>query len=316
MTDADPVPSWPELIILMCFGESEEQPFTGIVEVDDRYADDEEDSLPRTVRVHKSGARYRVETLAGELLYIKGADRSWRFTPGRDVPTLVLHEDDDEYEGGSYGYAIERPSPTRWRGDDFTTPTGPLTRTMYLGRAAWEIEIAPPPHKPAPIVLTVDANSGMQLRWHSGRFGDVFRWTEIREVASHPDAMFEWEGEAGWYVTGFSEVTEEDEAEERRMNAEAMASLSIAPVAVTLDLPLHVHTSDVSGEFSAGFSTSAYGTVQRRRRSNEPWDLDQNFEHQERWSDDRWDWCVASDDMPEQLASIRAQLAEPRPDHP
>jgi hypothetical protein len=28
-------PSWPELIILMCFGETEEMPFTGVVEVDE-----------------------------------------------------------------------------------------------------------------------------------------------------------------------------------------------------------------------------------------------------------------------------------------
>jgi len=43
-------------------------------------------------------------------------------------------------------------------------------------------------------------------------------------------------------------------------------------------------------------------------------DLDVHYAHLERWSDDSWDWCVGSGDMPEQLADIRRQLTEPRPD--
>lgn len=198
MSDADRVPTWPELIIQMCFGETEEQPLTGIVEVDDRYADDEDNGLPRTVRVHKSGARYRVETLDGDPLFIKGSDREWRFSPGADVPVMITQEDDEGYGFGSYGYAIERPNPTNWRGDDFTTPTGPPRRTTYLGRDAWEIELAPPPHKPAPILLTIDALTGMQMRWHSERFGDVFRWTEISHGVVHADGVFDWTGDYAW----------------------------------------------------------------------------------------------------------------------
>ena len=319
MPDNERVPTWPELIILVFFGESEEQPFTGVVEVDDTYEDEDDDlAWPRTVRVHKRGRCYRVETLDGEVLYIKGADRSWRFSPGADVPAMTDHADDEELAFGSYGYAIERPEPTRWRGNDFSLPTGPAQRTTYLGRDAWRVELAPPPHKPAPIVLTVDAVTGMQLRWHSERFGDVFRWIELEHDVTHDDSLFVWEGDAISSASISSENREADDARHAQDMADRarwMASRRLAQVEVTVRVDLFPHEwSDEDGSFFASFNTRVDGMVARRPHDDDEWDIDAHYDHMERWSDGTWDWVIGSDADPSHLAGIRRQLSEPRPD--
>jgi len=311
MPDADDAPPWIELLVRMCAGESAERPFVGILEVP--YEEDD-DRWPSTVRVFKDRERYRVEALDGRLLTIRQPGRTYVFHED-DMPTRLDDDEDGTVYHGAHGNVIRRRHPTDWRGDDFTRPAGPPRATTYLGRPAWEVELVPPAHKPSALVLTIDAENGMTLEQRSVEFGVLSRWTELTEVDRHPDDLFAWEGEVVWYWAGESEFTEEDEAEERRRDAEAMARLDIPPaVTVSVVLPMHVYVSDESGGFHAGFRTDVYGSVQRRPRSNEPWDLDQDFAHEERWSDATWDWCVASDDVPEQLSTIREQLAEPPPE--
>lgn len=321
-------PSWPELMIWMCFGESEEAPFSGIVEVDDRYGDGDGDgddgdgdqpTLPRTVRVHKRGALYRVETLDGDLLFIKGSDGYWRFTPGQRLPSMIT--DPDQGEGrGSYAYAIARPHPTRWQGDDFTTPTGPPRPTTYLGRDAWEIEIAPPPHKPAPITLTVDRATGMQLRWHSERFGsDVFRWTELDTDVSLDDALFTWEGAyIAAVVFAWDEMPDEMRESIERSEAEQAArwrGLGVPDLSISLDsAPVTFHVED-DGSFHVSYDFEAFLTVARRPHSTGPWDDDLD-ERGMTWTEGAWDWVAhfSHGGGPDQLAHIRRQLSEPRPE--
>ncbi len=315
MPDAEHIPTWPELIILMCFGESEEEPFTGILEVDDRY-DDEDGSPRRTLRVHKSGARYRVETLDGDLLYIRAADRGWRFRPGSDTAGLVI--DDDEYSGGSYDYAIARPNPTRWRGNDFTTPTGPAARTTYLGREAWQVEIAPPPHKPAPATLVIDAATGQQLRWGNEEFGDVFRWTAIDYGVELADELFTWDGPFGFAYGDPEELPDDIRAMVERSDAEReQRARALRVPSMTIQVTAEPEMSDVGddGSFHAMFDFAGYVNVERRPHASTQWEDEDDREHST-WTAGGWDWRVRlSDDIdPSQLAAIRAQLAEPPPE--
>jgi len=313
MTDADHVPSWPELILLMCFGESEERPFTGVVEVDDRYEDEDtgEGAPRRLLRVHKSGPRYRVETLDGELVHIQGADRGWTFHPGSDTPGLI--KIDDEYTGHSYDYAIARPNPTRWRGNDFTTPTGPAVSTTYLGRAAWQVEIAPPPHKPVSITLVIDAATGMQLRWGSDEFGDVFRWTDIDHGVELADDLFTWDGPFHFAYSDpddlpddIQEMVERGDAERR----EKVAALQLPDISVRLSASPEVFNVGDDGSFHAMFDLSGYLVVERRPHSTGAWE-DDDPRGYEMWTDGPWDWRMRlSDEIdPEQLDAIRGQLA-------
>jgi hypothetical protein len=323
-------PTWPELIVLMCFGESEEQPFTGVVTVDDPIAGDDGDGpdgdppLPTTVRVHKKGARYRVETLDGDVLHIRGTDRSFVFRPGSQTPAMTDWSDDDAFGSGTYGQAVARPRPTSWRGDDFTTPTGPPTRTTFLGRDAWHVELAPPPHKPAPVQLVVDAVTGMQLRWGSDRFGDVFRWISLETGVELDDSLFEWDGPFvfGWFGQGddLPEDVREDIERSEREKAELAATIGVPALTMELGCVPQVLSVDSDGAYHALYDFEAFVTVRRRPRSDEHWELDGPDDETTRWVDDTWDWAVrlpgrsGDPGRSDRLARLRQQLAEPRRD--
>jgi hypothetical protein len=302
-------PRWPELIVLMCFGQSEERPFTGVVEVDDRYDDEEDDvALPGAVRVHKKGARYRVESIAGDLLYIRGSDRSWRFPRGGGDPGLV--NQDDKYEGGSYGFAIERPDPTNWRGGDFTTPTGPLRPTTYLGMDAWQVELAPPAHKPAPVELIVDQHTGMVLRW-----GDSFRWTQVDQVDDLADSLFEWDGSFFFASSDDGGGLPDDIVESlRRSDAERrtrIAALGVTQLRLDVSADPEAYSAEDDGSFHVTYDVTGFVQVRRRPHDDTTWDLDGPIDRWSTWTEGAWDWAVALSDIDrDQVPAIRRQLVD------
>lgn len=309
-------PRWLELLVRMTAGEQEEDPFIGVLEV----LHDDDPTWPSSVRVFKDRARYRVEDLDGTLLTIRNAEHTFVFggmheEDGSDdgSPWRYANGEDGWYRPGAYGNVIERREPQDWRGDDFTSPTGPARAVTYLGRDAWEIELAPPERKPSPLVLTIDAVNGMTYERRSVRFGVLTRWTQLEVVGSHDDGLFTWDGEAHWYTHGFREVTEEEIETDRRERAEWMANHGVGPVTVTSRVDLHPHEQRDDGGFYASFDASSDGVVARRPASSEAWDLDANCTHVDRWTDGTWDWYVGSDDGPAQLAELRRQLSEPRP---
>jgi hypothetical protein len=307
-------PSWLELLVRMTAGEQEERPFVGVLEV----ADEVETSWPSRVRVFKDRERYRVESLDGRVLTIRNAEHTFVFRDehDEDCPDDVPHRYDNldgEYvRPGAYGNVIERREPRDWRGDDFTIPTGPAAAVTFLGHDAWQIELAPPEHKPSPLVVTIDAANGMTYEQRSALFGVLSRWTQLEVVDSHDDALFVWNGDAAWYTGEWREVSVEEEQQWERERAAWMAERGIGPLRVSTTLELHVHEQEEDDGFFASFDASSHGFVARRRRSDEPWDLDVDYPHLDRWSDSTWEWCVGSQDGPEQLAEIRRQLAEPR----
>ena len=299
----------------MTAGEPEEQPFTGVLEV----TGDDDPSWPTTVRVFKDRDRYRVEALDGTVLTIRNPQHTFVFRRDDDHDADVPHrfENDDDsgvYRPGALSHLIERREPRDWRGDDFTTPTGPARQVTYLGRDAWEVELAPPEHKPSPLLITIDAVNGMTYEQRSLLLGGLSRWTQLDLVDAHDDELFEWHGDAVWYSGESREITEEEIENLRREEVEAMRALGVGRVVVSATVELYPHERDDDGAFFASFDASTHGFVARRPRSDTAWDLDVHHRHLERWSDDTWDWCVGSDEGPELLSEIRRQLVEPRPD--
>lgn len=313
----------------MTAGEQEEQPFVGVLEVtewqrddDDEVhpASDDERSWPSPVRVFKDRQRYRVEALDGTLLTIRDATDVYVFhPPGHElhdhepgVPTKSARE--DGIHPGAHGADIARRSPRDWSGDDFTTPTGPPRAVTCLGRPAWEVELAPPPHKPSPLVLVVDAVTGMTYEQRSAAFGVLSRWTEIVTVESHPDELFRWDGEVYEYWATSGPMTQDDEREWERQRAERVASMGLGPLELTVPVTTYPHEVEDDGSFFVSLSADAQGVLVRRPTSSEPWDPDISYPFVTQWSDGHWDWCVASDSSAQHLDQIRRQLAEPRPD--
>ncbi|MET0448566.1 MAG: hypothetical protein ABW004_09165, partial [Aeromicrobium sp.] len=202
------VPTWPELVRLMASGQSRDTPLTGILEVDCWYSGDHRsETLPNTVRVSMASGRYRVETLAGEVLFIRGHDRAWRFPRSSDLPILTREPDDVVDHGfGSYSIAIDRPRAESWCDRGLDGIVGEVTASVYLGRDAWDVEVRVSTTSLATAHLTIDAATGMVLRWGSELFGDDFRWTRLHDLSRADDALFVWDGEAVEDVATIPEV--------------------------------------------------------------------------------------------------------------
>lgn len=75
-------------------------------------------------------------------------------------------------------------SPGDWLFDnphDFHVPSGPPIETTIAGRVAWEFILRPPPNKPNPLHVTMDAETGACLRIYGHANGDE-RLTETTHI--------------------------------------------------------------------------------------------------------------------------------------
>jgi hypothetical protein len=248
---------------------------------------------PPPLRVWRHGQRVRLEEPDGRVNLIVGDDRVWQYDAGRQVH--VESPVGDLHYAVSGTQLLERRPVAEYAGDDFTQPTGEVAGTTFLGRAAWTVELAPPPHKPHPMQLVVDAQTGIVLQQRNDGFGTTDEWVELVVGEDFDAALFTWAGP----TTTAEELQALHRAEHE---AELAARLewfrtSVTEVPLRLDLevlPLvHAHADDGSFEASLG-EGGALGGVARRARSDEPWDLHwHSVDH--RWSTRHWDWALRFD---------------------
>jgi hypothetical protein len=323
--------SWPELIVLMAFGAKDgdvaNESVSGVVHTRDvnpledgvdagefeQVAD--HPTLGRvaieesTVRVARRGSLMRVESLDHRPSLISGADTLWTFGGG-DVP--VAHPRGRRTFSWAGDSVMHRPSLSRWEGNDFTSLTGPITATTHLGRAAWSFELAPPSHKPYPLQMIVDAETGIVLSQANRDFGSVTEWLEIDLDTVLDPALFEWDGPA----RSRADWDAERDAEHQRDLAERqrwLADRGIAPLELTVHAEVMPHKWHDDGSLYASINFSMFGTLLRRPRSDEPWDDSDSVRHQHsyRWSDERWDWFLGMERPlgDDDLAALQSRLA-------
>jgi hypothetical protein len=223
------------------------------------------------IRVWRDGAKVRIEEPGGAPNLIVGEKTCWWF--------------DDEHEA-------------------------PVEATTFLGRPAWTVELAPPPHKPHPLQLIVDAYTGLVLQQRNDDFGTVNEWVEFVVAERIDPALFQWDGpirtdaeqQAEWRA-----ADERDTARRQRWFAENVAA---PPLVLELQAEVGVHVYDErTGAFEGSFG-HGFGSVARRPHSDEPWDL-RWHDVQHRWSTAQWDWAVTLfRDLltPAGLEALRRQL--------
>lgn len=311
------VPTWPELIGLMASGELRDTPFSGCLEVDGWYAGEHRvETLPSTVRVFVLGGRYRVETLAGEVLFIRGADRSWRFSRSSDLPILMLPDNTPDDDFGSYAAAIERPCPDSWCDRSLDGIVGPATASVYLERDAWDVEVRASTTSLATAHLTIDAATGMVLRWGSELFGDDFRWTRLQDMTDAPDALFTWDGDAAEIVATVPEVrpapVPRGEPVVGDPRSDFTGPLDIGLLSITVSGEPEVFEMTPDGSFHVGYDLGGFVTVLRRpHRPSDPAVADER-DGWTTWTEDGWDWSlkVPAGMHAAEIAVIRHQLSE------
>lgn len=328
MSELQPTISWPELVVLMAYGDGRQDRYRGeyrvreVTEIDDEAEDETEPEGAqsivehptlgrvrvdeRTFRAYRLGESVRVESTAGQPLFIVGRDKRWIFDR-TDTPT-EYERATSCFEIGGTGLLDRRPA-SRWEGEDFTQLTGPIGRTQFLGRTAWTFELAPPPHKPYPVQMIVDADTGLVLREANAGFGSYEQWTDLQLEADLPDELFSW--------TGPVRRPEEHEIEHEQELARRRAWLAgrgVRQLSLSLELDLVPHEWDeLTGRFHASVHTrSPHGCMLRRPHTDQAWQdvdsMDWPFEY--RWHDERWDWYLGIDLelTGDQLASLRTQL--------
>lgn len=269
------------------------------------------------LRVWRSGPGVRVEDLDGSPRVVADASTVWSFLDGGPVPVaaprsaLVL--------AGAGTHLLARREAAELVGDDYTRPTGPVGATTHAGRSAWTVELAPPPHKPHPMQVVVDAATGVVLQQRVDAVGAVDEWVEITVGGPADPSLFRWTGPTRAAPTAAEAAAPEHRAERERWAtwfADAVGPVRREVVApVLLDLSVQwVHTLDRrTGAFEATLGDGAVQcTLARRRRSSAPWRL--GWERvQHRWTTDRFDWAFTAIDVhltAEGLAAVERAFGE------
>lgn len=197
---------WPHLVVLMALGDGPEPTLRGTVHA--HALKPVTASLPpngpvedvpglgpcwvteSTYRVLKKGTRLRREHLDGRLASLQDGTEHWVPDPGQQVaahlPSAYLTWPDHQ---------LSNRRPLRlWDRGDYTQPARPATATTFLGRAAREVEVAPPPHKPFPLTWVVDDATGLILSAVGAGGHDHVAWTELEVGSDLDDDLFTWSG--------------------------------------------------------------------------------------------------------------------------
>ena len=255
------------------------------------------------VRVFKRGNLVRRERMDGRPFAIQGADSTWVWEGDADLPTVFPRR--STFWGWPDSSLTQRRGMDDWGGDDFTQPTGPPTATRFLGREAWQVEVRPPPHKPFPLTLIVDAATGLVLQQRNDGFHSVTEWEELEFDVTLPDELFVWDGDSRPPPDHRAEH-EADMARRRQW----LDGNGIGPLHLTLPVELMLHEQVDDGTFHASLHAGINGSLARRLHSDEPWDTTRNWPHVHQWTSNGWDWWLGTD-LPmseELLGEIKARL--------
>jgi hypothetical protein len=244
-------------------------------------------------RVWRSGRRVRLEHPSGRPSLIVGEEHCWRF-PGDDPVPVESPTRAVIYQGNGTDL-LHRRDAGEFTGNDFTRPTGPVGETTFLGRPAYTVELAPPAHKPYPIQLVVDAETGLVLQQRSDGFGSVDEWTEFVVGEEPEDHLFQWDGPVRLEADERAGREQQRQADLAERADWFQANIAPLPLRVELDVSVHVHVHEPDGSFQASIGESGLGSLARRPSSEGDWPLGWS-DVQHRWSADGWDWALSIHD--------------------
>lgn len=195
---------WAHLVILMALGGDGPDPtLRGIIAQREMPSQrtrnteqDQQDPGPQSApdlssyRLLKKGPRLRRESLSGRLLSLQHGNEHWVVDPNgtsaRHWPAAMLTWPDQ--------LLSERRPLRQYDRDDFTRAANPPSPTVFLGRQAWQVDVAPPPRKPFALTMIIDDETGLVLAAHSGNGTSFVEWRELELGAELPDDLFVWQG--------------------------------------------------------------------------------------------------------------------------
>ncbi len=257
------------------------------------------------VLVHRAGTRSRLADENGTPWLLTDGDTMWRRRDGGMV--AEPHQGDAWADNGSDLAGRRSREETDLFG--FGQPIGPITRTEFLGRAAWRFAFAAPAHKPYDMHVVVDADTGLVLEQ---RFGDssVARWTEFVTDERVDPALFRWDGPSTTVDALRAAGQREHDADMAARAAWFAEHVTAQPLSTAGEgVEVMLHDWDSDGGFQAWLDGGLSGSLARRPRSGAWWPLEwSDVTH--RWSDEQWDWALSIWDEDESTSFDAAAVAD------
>ncbi|XVU30098.1 hypothetical protein ACQPZJ_24315 [Actinoplanes sp. CA-054009] len=109
---------------------------------------------------------WRVEDDSGRLRFV--ADDAGYHTWTGGAPRFHPRRPGYRHSGGLNSIDLIHPRDLAHPvDDDFTRPAGPVTETAFIGRRAWSVLLAAPPHKPHPVRQILDVETGVTLAYET-----------------------------------------------------------------------------------------------------------------------------------------------------
>lgn len=254
------------------------------------------------VRVWRDGSRVRVERPDGSPLHLCDGTTAWQFGEEWEPPEYAAAG--RVYYGGPGAELLVSRSAQDWlNGDDFTQPTGPVSDIEFLGRDCWAVELAPPPHKPAPIQIVVDRESGAVLHQGNEEFDVSVEFISI-EVGGHiDDALFTWSGAAVSMDERRAAESLAARAEYQQSQADRLSRLEsdLGVRSFTVQVPVDLVITDVDelgedGSFAVRVRSDAapHADGYLRRRAHQPgrWNIDSTDRPVHHWTAAGFDWAL------------------------
>ncbi|MGK9269886.1 hypothetical protein KXR83_02685 [Williamsia muralis] len=252
------------------------------------------------LQVWRDEPKVRVESMTGQPLVIFNGQTVWRFAHHEQLPVQAPGREMG-YVGPGRELLVTQPA-SRWVGNDFTTPSGPIEDVEYLGRPCWQVELKPPTHKPHPLQLVIDQQTGAILQQRNDGFDIAVRFIEFTAGIPISPNTFEWDGPirpprqqpgADDFKSSFVPSQGRQKDDHQTWFAQHVTA---SPLAVTITANLtvvHLHQHDDDGSFDAEISDGPIaGRLARRRRVPATWHLNFRTTALQTWSTAHHDWAL------------------------
>ena len=247
--------------------------------------------------------RWRIEDDEGPFV-ITGGDQTFvRTAPGLmavlgDGHVGLQHDPRHLIDGPTVAASLSERN-------DFSRPIGPAEEAEIDGRLGWRFVLAPPPHKPAPLEVVLDDETGVVLEYRSLGADYWEMLTSFEVNVSLDDESFTWTGEVD---TAWVDERLVHEERARAVSEHPWPSPTYWPSGV----PLDVIEGDVdNGSFVAvmGGHVASQPILARWRPGSPPVRLEGHIRRlaaHHRWERDGFHWLLATDDdiSPEDLQRI------------
>ncbi|MCZ4537831.1 hypothetical protein O4159_20720 [Gordonia terrae] len=253
------------------------------------------------LQVWRDEPKVRVESMDGRPLVIFNGQTVWRFAHRESLPVQGAGREMG-YVGPGRELLVTQPA-SRWVGNDFTTPDGPIRDIEYLGRPCWEVHLSPPAHKPHPMQLIVDQQTGAILQQRNDGFDIAVSFIEFTAGIPISQNTFEWDGpvrpprrlpDTDDFRSSFIPSQGHRKDEHQAWFAEHVTTSPLTIQITATFTVTHLYHYDDDGSFDAEISGAGFigGRLARRPRTSTIWHLNFRTDAPQAWSTTQHDWAL------------------------